>query len=115
MDFVIDRALIFYNASTQKYGIKNLQNQVVVRAEYDKIEVFAPGKYKVQKGTKSGVIDKAGKVLLPVQFAYIVLPREGISLVKLQNYRLVMQIQQVFSLRKTFFIMPRIFPKDWRQ
>jgi len=87
MDFVIDRALIFYNASTQKYGIKNLQNQVVVRAEYDKIEVFAPGKYKVQKGTKSGVIDKAGKVLLPVQFAYIVLPREGISLVKLQNYR----------------------------
>jgi KWG Leptospira. len=80
-----DKVLIYYNPSNKKYGISNLQNKVVVNAEYDDIQLFYSSKYIVKKEKQFGIIDKAGNEILPVAYKAIRKGPEGMSLIETIN------------------------------
>src|ERR1041385_169897 len=72
-------SLFFLNCSAQKYfvstdynncttGVKDSLGNWVVQPIYDYVEESFPGTFIVSAGTKEGVVNKTGKILIPVMY-----------------------------------------------
>lgn len=56
----------------KKYGIINAKGEFLVNPFYDDALIYAPeGKVSVMKGGKWGVIDRSGKVIIPLSYEYM--------------------------------------------
>jgi len=51
-----------------KTGFRNLDNKIIIEPQFDNAEMFSEGYSSVKVGNKCGLIDEAGKFVLPLQF-----------------------------------------------
>lgn len=60
------------------YGVINSKGEMLVAPTYEKAITYAPeGKITVMKNGKWGVIDRNGKVLIPIQYPYLSVFKNG--------------------------------------
>ena len=62
----------------KKFGIINEQGQFTVQPIYDGATLYAPeAKYTVKKGTKWGVVNSTGEEIIPFQYDYLSVMKDG--------------------------------------
>ncbi len=68
-EFSFEKEVLLYEENG-KYGLINLDGDIIAKAEYDKIESLngKPGKLLVQEDNLYGVIDSNGKLVIPVNY-----------------------------------------------
>lgn len=76
-EYEIDRTLdngtkIINSATTNKYGLKDAHNNVIMKVEYDEIYEFNIDNYlKVTKNEKVGIANSNGKIVVPIEYDHL--------------------------------------------
>ena len=66
----------------KKYGFIDKNGKVVIEPQFDNVEDFIEGFWKVEKDGKWGFIDKNGKVVIEPQYDYVRDFSEGLAEVR---------------------------------
>ncbi|HEX3166190.1 MAG TPA: WG repeat-containing protein, partial [Chitinophagaceae bacterium] len=77
--------LYSYKDSTGKYGFKDIQGRIIVRAKYDDVYEFREGYAFVELNSKYGFIDKTGKEITQIKYQNAGMFNEGFAFVQLNG------------------------------